>query len=67
MATLQELEDAVAAVNALAKYKREHKAECFDSDNWYDWQLNFFAKGATHTSRMVLAGNRNRQDSLEHV
>lgn len=41
-----------------AQYVRTHRAEFWPAESWHPWQNEFFAAGATHRERMVLAGNR---------
>lgn len=56
--TIQRLELAVSVAAEYASYIRTHRLEFWPETNWHDWQQKFFAAGADHRERMVLAGNR---------
>jgi hypothetical protein len=52
------LELAASVAAAYAEYVRCHRAEFWPESSWHKWQKDFFAAGANHRERMVLAGNR---------
>lgn len=50
--------EAAELAEEYAAYVRTHRMEFWPVENWHDWQRTFFAAGADHRERMVLAGNR---------
>lgn len=56
-ASVAELESALDLTTEYLHYAKTHKR--MFPPCWYDWQLDLFAAGLTHSERLVLAANRS--------